>query len=274
MIFQPGSNQSESNSRLGRSRSSLPPLRESKVPKRENNCVANNERRESNSTSRSPPILQSNKKNLVIHNCLINRMARIEDSLQILLDSYLEAPNTFSDEGYLPIHLACIYYPTNVKVVDIIMRAYPSGVIEPSKSPFVRSNTDYTILSKKPKTLKYHEMYPLHIAVANGASLDVVRLLTLQNAEILTKKDRKGNAPLTIAIKYNAKAEIIDFMLAENAIFSIWNISINYFENSVTKWRSTHINAFFASHSSIEKIYFCFAFVSHSNNTYLLLSAI
>jgi len=58
-------------------------------------------------------------------------MARIEDSLQILLDSYLEAPNTFSDEGYLPIHLACIYYPTNVKVVDIIMRANPSGVIEP-----------------------------------------------------------------------------------------------------------------------------------------------
>jgi len=143
-------------------------------------------------------------------------MPRIEDSLQILLDSYKEASNTFSDEGYLPIHLACIYYPTNVKVVDIVIRANPSGVIEPSKSPVVCSNTDNTITSKKPKTLKYHEMYPLHIALINGASLDVVQLLIFQNVEILTKKDKEGNTPLIVAIKYNAKEEIINFMLAEN----------------------------------------------------------
>jgi len=59
-------------------------------------------------------------------------------------------------------------------------------------------------------------MYPLHIAVINGASLEVVRLLTFQNEKVLTMKDKEGNTPLTVAIKYNAKTEIINFMLAEN----------------------------------------------------------
>jgi len=131
MNLQSGSKKSESNKRLGRSRSSLPRLRENKVPQRKKNVMANSERRESDSASRGSQISQSKQKNLVIHNCLINRMARLEDSLQMLLDSYIEAPYTFSDEGYLPIHLACIYYPTNAKVVDIIIRANPSGVIEP-----------------------------------------------------------------------------------------------------------------------------------------------
>jgi len=198
----------------------LPPLQGNKVPKRKNNDMANNQRRESDSASRGSPISQSNQKNLVIHNCLINRMPRLEYSLQTLLDSYLEAPKTFSDEGYLPLHLACIYYPTNVKVVDIIMTANPSGVIEPSKPPVFDSNTNNSTTSEKLKTLKFHGMYPLHIAVMNGASLDVVRLLTFQNAKILTEKDKKGNTPLTIAIKYNTKAEIIKFMLAENEMLS------------------------------------------------------
>jgi len=33
-------------------------------------------------------------------------------------------------------------------------------------------------------------------------------------------KDKEGNTPLTVAIKYNAKAEIINFMLAENEMLS------------------------------------------------------
>jgi len=187
-----------------------------KFPNEKKNVMANSERRESDSASRGSQISQSKQKNLVIHNCLINRMARLEDSLQMLLDSYIEAPYTFSDEGYLPIHLACIYYPTNANVVDIIIRANPSCVIEPSKSPVVRSDTDNTITSKKTKTLKYHQMYPLHIAVINGASLEVVRLLNFQNEKVLTMKYKEGNTPLTVAIKYNAKTEIINFMLAEN----------------------------------------------------------
>jgi len=52
-------------------------------------------------------------------------------------------------------------------------------------------------------------MYPLHIAVSNGASLDVVQLLTFQNPDALTKKGKNGNNLLNIAIKNNPKAEIL-----------------------------------------------------------------
>jgi len=59
-------------------------------------------------------------------------------------------------------------------------------------------------------------MFPLHTAVSNEASLDVVHLLTFQNPSALTKRDKNGNTPLNIAIENNAKEEILYFFLAEN----------------------------------------------------------
>jgi len=73
-----------------------------------------------------------------------------------------------------------------------------------------KKNTSHT------KAQKYSGMYPLHIAVSKGASLDVVQLLTFQNPNALTKKDKNGNTPLNIAIKNKAKVEILYFFLAEN----------------------------------------------------------
>ena len=69
----------------------------------------------------------------------------------MLLDSFLEKQNVFSDEEYLKIHSECIYYPTNLNVVDIIMRANPSGVIEPVKfQAFLKHETRIIfVLSKK-----------------------------------------------------------------------------------------------------------------------------
>jgi len=143
-------------------------------------------------------------------------MEKLEDSLQVLLDSYLEAPYVFNDDGFLPIHLACIYYATNVKVVDIIMRANLNGIVESSKSPVVRSNTSHS------NTYKYVGTYPLHMAVMNGACLEVIQLLTFRNSCTLIKRDKTGNTPLSIAIKYNAKIEVCNFSLAENdTLFTI-----------------------------------------------------
>jgi len=150
----------------------------------------------------------------VIHHVLINRLENLEDSLQLLLDSYLEAPYTFNEDGFLPIHLACIYYPANVNVVDIIMRANINGIVEPSKTPVARSNTSHL------NAHKYVGTYPLHMAVINGACLDVVRLLTFQNPRILMKRDKNGKTPLSIAIKYKAKTEVFNFLLAENDTLS------------------------------------------------------
>jgi len=73
--------------------------------------------------------MQSRK--YAIHNCLTltNKKVNLEDSLKLLLDCYIEAPYTINDEGFLPNHLACIYHPTNIKVVDTIIKANPSGIM-------------------------------------------------------------------------------------------------------------------------------------------------
>jgi len=92
--------------------------------------TARNKRHKKESVSKNFPTSQSNNENYIIHNCLSNKLDALEDILQILLDSYSDAPYTFSDEGYLLIHLACIHYPKNVKVTGIITKANPSGVIQ------------------------------------------------------------------------------------------------------------------------------------------------
>jgi len=85
--------------------------------------VVKNDQHESDSVHRSSPIFQSKQENFVIHNCLTKKMAILEESFQFLLDSYPEALHAFNDDGYLPIHLACIYHSINLKILDMIMRA-------------------------------------------------------------------------------------------------------------------------------------------------------
>jgi len=196
----------------------------------------------------------------IIHTCLSNRMERLEDSLQILLQSYPDAVSTWCN-GFLPIHLACIHFTKNVKVMQMIVRANPRGVMEPAKvrahererlvclcsfhcevrtTLLSRLNQNFCfpddILKKTAKRsiqpspkkknscfsrgISYSGSYPLHIALTNGASLDVVRLILNEDESLLMKKDRHGYSPLSIALKYKAKPQITNFLLAENRALS------------------------------------------------------
>jgi len=76
---------------------------------------------------------QRNENEFLIHKCLThtNKQLNLEDTLPTLLNCYGRAAYMFNHEGFLPIHLACIYHPTNLKVVDLIIKANPSGVVKP-----------------------------------------------------------------------------------------------------------------------------------------------
>lgn len=55
--------------------------------------------------------------------------------------------------------------------------------------------------------------YPLHIALTNGASLEVVRILVEKCPEILSKRNGLGYTPLSVAIVNNAQILIIQYLL-------------------------------------------------------------
>jgi len=133
MEFRSEQDQSRAELYSGQSNLSLPLPHATKSSKRKMRDAVNNKRCKTISVDENISVSQKNQRKYVIHNCLklTNKKLNLDESLQVLLGSYLEAPYTFSDEGFLPIHLACIYYPTNVKIVDMIMKANPGGILEP-----------------------------------------------------------------------------------------------------------------------------------------------
>jgi len=105
-------------------------LGETYVFKKKVKRATRDKRPKRDSVSKNFPTSHGNDENFIIHNCLTNRLDGLEDTLKILIDSYSDAPYTFNGEGCLLIHLACIHYPKNVKVMEIIMKANPSGVTQ------------------------------------------------------------------------------------------------------------------------------------------------
>jgi len=154
----------------------------------------------------------------IIHNILNKNVKEIQESLPTLLQHYPETVFEFNEEGFLPLHKACIHHPKNLQIVYMILKSHPDGVLVPSKSVDVHANTDQN--AQYLRAQKFHGMCPLHIAAINEASLDVIRLLTFENPDTLTKKDKNGNTALSLAIKYNAKTKIVNFLLAENDMLS------------------------------------------------------
>lgn len=57
--------------------------------------------------------------------------------------------------------------------------------------------------------------YPLHIALAHGASMDVVKLLVEKAPEVLTEKNGNGMCPLSVAISFRAKPHVIKYLLRQ-----------------------------------------------------------
>ena len=75
----------------------------------------------------------------IVHTVLANRMDKIEDSLPVLLESYLDAISYVNDDGFLPIHAACAYYARNCKVIETLINPFPIGIRTPVEVGFLYS---------------------------------------------------------------------------------------------------------------------------------------
>jgi len=149
---------------------------------------------------------EKDRSKTIVHTVLANRMDKIEDSLPVLLESYSDAVFHVNEDGFLPIHAACSYYARNDKVIGTLKNAFPGGVRTPVES---RPNP-----SKDKFIRKYSRAFPIHIALSNGASLQVVKILLDDNKDMVNTPDKHGLCPLIIALKHRAQADVIQYIIS------------------------------------------------------------
>jgi len=141
-------------------------------------------------------------------------MEKLEDTLQTLVDSYSEAALEVNEYGMLPIHAACMYYPRNAKVIEILIRANPAGAIAPVKLPVASPSTKPKMVSSLSR--KYLGSFPIHVALSNGASADVINQIIEADPQALGRNNKNGLSPLVLALKHRAEADVVEALLRVN----------------------------------------------------------
>ena len=129
-------------------------------------------------------------------------------------------------EGMCPIHIACRDYPTNARLIGTMLCTSPGvgrlvvgrgssvGAQVTGRRPSLSSTNSGE--SSRSNTIVMEGSYPIHIALAYSANVDVVKLLVRQNPELLIKGDGSNRVPLSIAFSHGASLEVLDLLLGMN----------------------------------------------------------
>ncbi len=119
-------------------------------------------------------------------------------------------------EGMYPIHIACRDYPTIARLIGTLLCTSP-GV---GRLIVGRGSSSASLLNSAESldatASAMAGSYPIHIALAHSASLDVVGLLVRQNPELLIKGDGNNRVPLSIAFSRRASPDVLDLLLGMN----------------------------------------------------------
>jgi len=155
--------------------------------------------------SRSIITDEKDRSKTIVHTVLANRMDKIEDSLPVLLESYSDAISYVNEDGYLPLHAACIYYARNPRVIATLVKPLPKGIRTPVET---RPSSGINIRRK------YTGSYPIHIALYNGACLEVVKILLEGCTDMIHTPNKSGLCPLIIALKNRAEGDVIQYLIS------------------------------------------------------------
>ena len=129
-------------------------------------------------------------------------------------------------EGMCPIHIACRDYPTNARLIGTMLCTSPGvgrlvvgrgssiGAQVTGRRPSLSSTNSGE--SSRSNTIVMEGSYPIHIALAYSANVDVVKLLVRQNPELLIKGDGTNRVPLSIAFSHGASLDVLDLLLGMN----------------------------------------------------------
>ena len=128
--------------------------------------------------------------------------------------------------GMCPIHVACRDYPTNARLIGTMLCTSPgvgrlvvgrgSSVGAPAMERRASLSSVNSGESSRSNTIVMEGSYPIHIALAYSANVDVVKLLVRQNPELLVKGDGTNRVPLSIAFSQGASLDVLDLLLDMN----------------------------------------------------------
>lgn len=154
--------------------------------------------------------------------------AKSNINIQDLLRSHAsiggKQPNS---EGMCPIHIACRDYPTNARLIGTMLCTSPgvgrlvigrgsSSVGAQVMNRRASLSSTNSGESSRSNSIVMEGSYPIHIALAYSANVDVVKLLVRQNPELLIKGDGTNRVPLSIAFSHGASLDVLDLLLGMN----------------------------------------------------------
>jgi len=133
------------------------------------------------------------------------------------LSHFVKKGYEMDEYGFYPIHKACIKYPQNAKLIGTMIRSLPKSsrfqvnLIERSRKRKLKSLSSSRIDNEISQNLIFFNgMYPVHIAIANAASLEVIKLLVRAEPSVLSIPDSNGMVALSLAFRFYHKLSKID----------------------------------------------------------------
>ena len=172
--------------------------------------------------------IMPDRRDTFLHNCIRSKMGDIESNFQILVECYSGSVLSFDDAGFLPLHLACIYYPQNIAIIEILVKAYRDGIYCTSGKYGNQSNGSEEKRANLQRENAFKQSYPISIALKNNATLDVIRVLCNDDKTLLRKQDKNGKTALSLAIQYQVSTNIINWILAtDETICKIPDLRLN-----------------------------------------------
>ena len=151
------------------------------------------------------------------------------------------------DQGLFPIHKACANFADNAKFIGMMIRKYPDCASMPVSLPQDSVHRKRKSVCPAPSNTALQEssvviedgQYPIHIALSNNASIEVIKVLIRAAPEALSKPDCNGLLPISLALRFYKSATDVDTM---NSILRLLLISHPYSAFSKDKRMNTPLH--------------------------------
>lgn len=171
-----------------------------------------------------------------LHVCLRKKNVDIK-LVELLVDNSPELLEMTNKEGLMPLHIALRYNSKHDMVGDLmkfLIKNYPPALKHHVRmgypSPLLKESLygEQAHFIADPKfmrcvhevELKYHDAdsqirdgaYPIHIALREGAPVEVIEALVIENPECKTYVNKFGQTPLEIASECRVEQETLNLL--------------------------------------------------------------
>tara|TARA_B100000780_G_scaffold256660_1_gene205963 strand:- start:1380 stop:2393 length:1014 start_codon:yes stop_codon:yes gene_type:complete len=142
---------------------------------------------------RSRRVIDRENKLPVHHAISLGKNASFE-IIEYLIEIYEQGVQHLIEHGRSCLHLAILYH-CSPPIIAILLNVFPNAA-------FIKT--------------KLLEQTPLHYACRYGASIDIVRILTNANRELLKEEDSTGRLPLHVALRNRCSQSVVNWIVRKD----------------------------------------------------------